>query len=315
MSIAKWRCRTRTGRALVALTLAAAVSGCESASDLDVFGIFNEDVASADSQGGSAVRAAGDSASANAAGQATPALSSVPPRPADVTAPSVRERVVEGLVADRANARYSDQTVRLQGDAGQPAASAPATPPTQLGAVPPASTAAPPPPPAIAPTPTAPPPPAVVAPPMPITGGPSPSVQVDPTAITGGTGFPIMAERLVADQQVATIFFAHSSSQLDERDKQVLAQVASAQRQSGAEVVVVGHASERTQQLSKVQHEVANFRISLARANRVAEQLIAMGVMAEKVRVEAMADADPVYSEAMPTGEAGNRRAEIYFRQ
>jgi len=31
--------------------------------------------------------------------------------------------------------------------------------------------------------------------------------------------------------------------------------------------------------------------------------------------VEAVSDDRPIYSEAMPTGEAGNRRAEIYVLQ
>jgi flagellar motor protein MotB len=91
--------------------------------------------------------------------------------------------------------------------------------------------------------------------------------------------------------------------------------VVSAQRQNNADVVVIGHASGRTQQLDKVEHELANFRISLARANRVASQLIAMGVDPQKVQVEAFADDSQLFSETMPSGEAGNRRAEIYFRQ
>lgn len=319
MSIAKWRSRTRMGRALLAVAVAAALNGCSSASDLDVFGLFHDDVASPDNQGGSAVRAAGDSASAKAADQSTPALSSVPPRPEGVTPPDVRQRVVEGLVADRANARYSDQEVRLQGETNTPAATtAEKAPPQQVAAVPSGSAATPPP---ASPTPSA---PAAATPstapatppaPLPITGGPSPSVQVDPTAISGGGGYSAPGGPLLTDQQVATIYFANSSSHLDERDKQVLAQVASAQRANGAQVIVVGHASERTQQLGKVQHELVNFRISLDRANKVAEQLIAMGVGTDKVKIEAMSDAKPVYSEEMPTGEAGNRRAEIYFRQ
>ncbi len=40
-----------------------------------------------------------------------------------------------------------------------------------------------------------------------------------------------------------------------------------------------------------------------------------MGVAREKVSVEAAADDQPRFSESMPTGEAGNRRAEIFFRQ
>ncbi len=151
--------------------------------------------------------------------------------------------------------------------------------------------------------------------PVAVPTGPTPSVQVDISALDGGSSFPIRATRVTIDEQVATIHFAHSSSKLDARDRQVIAQVASAQKRNGADVIVVGHASGRTQQLNKVEHELANFRVSMARANSVANALIANGVARDKVVVEAVADDRPRYSESMPTGEAGNRRAEIYFRQ
>ena len=306
-------------RTLVVLSLAAILTGCSSASELDVFGIFEEDPPMSSAPGQASLRERGDAASQASRGQQPPALSSVPARPDTATPPDVRQRVVEGLVADRANARYSDQAVRLQ-DGSRASERAPATttapPPPQVSSVPTGQrtqvgsraggNAA-------GPTQIAPPPPLPV--PLPVDTGPRPSVQVDATAINGGSDFPLRARLVTIDEQVATIHFGHSSSKLDDRDKSVIAQVASAQRQNGAEIVVVGHASGRTQQLDKVEHELANFRISLARANRVAEQLIAMGVAREKVLVEAFADGSPVYSETMPTGEAGNRRAEIYFRQ
>jgi outer membrane protein OmpA-like peptidoglycan-associated protein len=325
------RGRAKWARTLVALALAAALVGCESASDLDVFGIFDDDPPAPETAGQQSVRERGDQETAAAADQPTPNLSSVPDRPTETTPASTRERVVEGLVADRENARYSDETVRLQGESREAAAApaAAATPraaPSAPPATPAPTTAVPQPPqisattgrPAGRPTSVVPPtpPPARTTPvPDPIATGPRPSVQVDATAISGGGGFPLTATRTTIDEQVATIHFSHSSSRLDDRDKQVIAQVASAQRQNDAEVVVVGHASGRTQQLDKVEHELANFRVSLARANSVAEQLIAMGVAPEKVRVEAFSSISPLYSEAMPTGEAGNRRAEIFFRQ
>jgi outer membrane protein OmpA-like peptidoglycan-associated protein len=318
---------------VVALALAAALTGCESASDLDVFGVFEEDAPEPETAGQQSVRERGDQATEAAADQSTPALSSVPERPEAATPPTTRQRVVEGLVADRENARYSDQTVRLQGASRETAGSTPAAPGAPAApsaATRTASTTAVPSPPQISATsarpagsptsvvPRAPLPTGRAAPipdPLPLATGPLPSVQVDATAISGGQNFPITATRVTIDEQVATIHFSHSSSKLDERDRQVIAQVASAQRQNDAEVVIVGHASGRTQQLNKVEHELANFRVSLARANRVAEQLIAMGVAPQKVLVEAFADSNPLFSEAMPTGEAGNRRADIYFRQ
>ena len=307
--------KTRRAPALLALSLAAILTGCSSASDLDVFGIFDDGPPATTTAGQANVRGSGDQASAAASEQSTPSLSSVPPRPVAPTTADNRQRVVEGLVADRANARYSDESIRLQGSARDtaPTASTTAPPPPQIGASANGGAGAPT---QIAPvaqtqTARATPPPV----PVPLATGPRPSVEVDTTAIDGGSNFPTTATRVTIDEQVGTIHFAHSSSKLDDRDRSVIAQIASAQRQNGAEIVVIGHASERTQQLNKVDHELANFRISLARANRVASQLIAMGVAPEKIRVEAFADSSQLYSESMPTGEAGNRRADIYFRQ
>ena len=67
--------------------------------------------------------------------------------------------------------------------------------------------------------------------------------------------------------------------------------------------------------MPKNRHELANFNVSFARANAVAQALIGAGVPPERVTVEAVSDDQPIYSEAMPTGEAGNRRAEIYVLQ
>lgn len=311
------RGNARGGRTLIALSLAALLAGCSSASDLDVFGIFDEGPPAPETAGQQSVRTSAEQQRAIFSGQPTPALSSVPDRPAGVAAPDVRQRVVEGLVADRENARYSDEQIRLQGTSRESATAANTTtpPPPRIGSTldrpvgSPTQISPPPPPPQTARAPLPQPDP------IPLATGPRPSVVVDPTAIDGGPGFPFRATRVTIDEQVATIHFAHSSSRLDDRDRQVIAQVASAQRQTDADVIVVGHASGRTQQLDKVEHELANFRISMARANRVANELIARGVAPEKVVVEAVADDDPRYAETMPTGEAGNRRAEIYFRQ
>jgi flagellar motor protein MotB len=60
-------------------------------------------------------------------------------------------------------------------------------------------------------------------------------------------------------------------------------------------------------------HKLVNFNISLARANRVGEALMQAGVPGRFLYVGAVSDSQPVYYEIMPTGEAGNRRAEIYL--
>src|SRR5271167_2773289 len=62
-----------------------------------------------------------------AAGEATdyPNLASVPPPPTRALTTAEREKLTQSLIADRTNAKYSDEKLR----AGFPAVSAPAPPP------------------------------------------------------------------------------------------------------------------------------------------------------------------------------------------
>ncbi len=281
-----------------------ALSGC---SDLDVFGLFEDDPQVAQNASSQDLRDRTNTEQANAENSGTPSLTSVPSRP-PAGSDSVRNRVVEGLISDRDNARYTDEAIRLQGST-RPVE----TPQAASKAPEPASTPAP----ATAqiavtPPPAPPAPSTQIAAPAPRASSPSQSVVVDMSALDGGGYNPVSAQ-ISREAQVATIQFGRSSSRLDARDQQLIATVVSAHRQNGGNILVVGHASSRTGQLPKSRHEVVNFQVSFARANAVAQALIRNGVSPERVTVEAVADDQPIYSEAMPTGEAGNRRAEIYF--
>lgn len=114
-------------------------------------------------------------------------------------------------------------------------------------------------------------------------------------------------------QLAAIIFFGHGSADLDARDRSVLRDVAALQRQRGTRLRLVGHSSSRTRNATPEEHELANFDMSLARAEAVQDELLALGVAADAVLAEAVGDAEPVYHEFMPSGEAGNRRVEIFL--
>jgi outer membrane protein OmpA-like peptidoglycan-associated protein len=115
-------------------------------------------------------------------------------------------------------------------------------------------------------------------------------------------------------QQLATIQFANGSAKLSERDRSILREVANQYRQRGAASVrVIGHASSRTQAENLERHRVANAQVSAERAEAVARELVRMGVPAQAIYAGAVADANPKYHEFMPSGEAGNRRAEIFI--
>jgi outer membrane protein OmpA-like peptidoglycan-associated protein len=325
-----------------------ALSGC---SDIGLGGLFGDDAPAPQTASEQNLRDRADTEQANAENSDTPSLTSVPNRSAAGSTAN-RNRVVEGLISDRDNARYTDEAIRLQGSTRPAAASQAAAAPAPAAATPAPATAqvavTPPPAPAAPSTQIVTPPPPVpiartepsaattqsaqtqIRQQLPSSGGPqirqalpqvasagpapssSQSVVVDMSALGGGGYAPVSAQ-ISRESQVATIQFGRSSSRLDARDQQLINAVATAQRQNGGNVLVVGHASSRTQQLPKDRYEVANFQVSFARANAVAQALIRAGVSADRVTVEAVSDGQPIYSEAMPTGEAGNRRAEIYF--
>jgi len=113
--------------------------------------------------------------------------------------------------------------------------------------------------------------------------------------------------------KVATIHFSNGSDNLDSRDMYVLRQVAALHAESGGVVRIIGHASSRTASMDEVRHKLVNYRVSAQRADAVAKQLVRLGLPKDMIYVGAASDTNPVYLEVMPTGEAGNRRAEIYI--
>lgn len=136
----------------------------------------------------------------------------------------------------------------------------------------------------------------------------SQSVIVNEDAIGGA---PVAASFSGQPYLASTIYFGHGSSLVTAGERAALAEVARAAAARGGAVRVIGHASSRTAELTLRDHDVANFSISLKRAQAVANVLISAGVPAERVMVEALSDAQPEFYEVMPSGEAGNRRVEV----
>ena len=122
------------------------------------------------------------------------------------------------------------------------------------------------------------------------------------------------ASEAARDRRVAVIQFGHGQAMLSGHDRQVLEKVTRIHDRTRRRLRVVGHSSSFTRTLDPVEHRIANFDMSMKRAEAVANALAAMGVSANAIRVQARGDRDPRYHEFMPSGQAGNRRAEIYLR-
>ncbi len=238
-----------------------------------------------------------------AADESFPNLASVPEPPVQTYDPAQRQDIVEGLIADREHASYVDMTLRGAGATGFPAASA-----TGMISEPLFSAPAP-----AAPEPASPtlaaaaqiePPPAPAAP-----------ESVASAEDAGGAGAQETAAVYPGAPQAParTIYFAHGSTSLLAKGRELLREVAAWQREKGGAIRVVGHSSSRTGDMDPVRHKLINFKVSLDRANAVAQELIRLGVPPDKLIVSAKSDAEPIYFEIMPLGEAGNRRVEIYL--
>jgi outer membrane protein OmpA-like peptidoglycan-associated protein len=266
-----------------------------------------------------------------------PNLASVPNQPPDVLSPEARMAVQATLVADRANAVYSDETLTGSTSIGAPigapigayAGRTPsgAPPAPRIGSDLTAATRVPP---AAAPTQVAqtqvartePVPAPVVQPPA----APSQSVPSQ-TARTSGEpaksrlpevqeNSPAVVAALPAaagGQLVAVIYFGHGSSELDGKDHAVLRDVVSLHRQRGGTIRVVGHASSDTGATDPIGHDLTDDEMSLRRANSVAAGLIALGAARDRVRAEARGGKQPIDNAFTIIGEAGNRRAEIFL--
>lgn len=113
--------------------------------------------------------------------------------------------------------------------------------------------------------------------------------------------------------RMETFYFDNGSAVLSGKYNAQIRNIAKLAKQKKAMVNVYGYASSRTRNTDAVSHKLANFNISMKRAESVALALRRAGVPAKQIQVEALSDTVPAYQEVMPEGERLNRRAEVYI--
>ena len=140
--------------------------------------------------------------------------------------------------------------------------------------------------------------------------------------LIGKYGDPVNALRApaeVPDQppegalKVAVIQFSRAGRDLDDNAMDILAQVAGYAQQSRATVWLFGYASRRVELASGGSARLASQTLSSGRVRAVGLALINAGVPADRIQLIARGARDPAYLETERTGEAGNRRVEIFF--
>jgi outer membrane protein OmpA-like peptidoglycan-associated protein len=210
-----------------------------------------------------------------------PNLGTVPDQAPESTPKIEREKLLQDLAADRANAEYTDEPLT------QETTQLPPAEPPPPGAAAPEATAggeeaagaegeeAP-------PEPAAPPPPPPEIAALPVTSG----------------------------DAAAVIFFQQGSDAMTDRDRAILHDVAVLQRrQQVARMTVVGHSSKA----ELADSGASGLDMALARANAVAAQLMEEGV--PSTVIQTATGAGSTYDESGSQGGAPNQRVEILIGQ
>jgi outer membrane protein OmpA-like peptidoglycan-associated protein len=113
-------------------------------------------------------------------------------------------------------------------------------------------------------------------------------------------------------EPAATIQFGAGSARLSASDRDTLARIAALAKVANRPVKIVGHAG-RPNGGEGARQEVAEFTLSLNRANAVATEMMRNGVPAEQMTVQAVGDAEPLVIAGSAAAEAANRRAEVFI--
>lgn len=110
-----------------------------------------------------------------------------------------------------------------------------------------------------------------------------------------------------------TVYFNNGGSAVDSKYFSSLRKVVKEAKSHKGKIIVQGFASSRTRNTDMMTHKMANLKVSIARAENVANQLARYGMPRSKIITEGLSDSRPAYQEVMPEGERLNRRAEIYI--
>lgn len=214
--------------------------------------------------------------------EAFPNLASVPEEAPPATPRIDRDKLVQQLQADRANAAYIDD-----GLTAESVSVAPAAPPQSLA---PESLA------------------------LPTEDGAAAGTEEDVVEEVAVVEPPVALPTDMGEP-AALIYFMGGSTAMTDHDRAILHDVARLQGKSkGGHLRLVGHANPNETSTASTGATTASLDLALARATTVAETLIGFGVPASYLQT-GTAPGAAAYDVADPNGEAANRRVDIYLAQ
>lgn len=113
--------------------------------------------------------------------------------------------------------------------------------------------------------------------------------------------------------RVAIIQFPRADAEIDDPAREILRQVADYANQAGAAVWLFGYSSMSIELVSAGSARESAEVLAAERVRSVGVALIEGGVPADRLELIVRGAAAPAWLEGAATGEAGNRRVEIYL--
>jgi len=142
---------------------------------------------------------------------------------------------------------------------------------------------------------------------------PQPKQSADSSAGTPSGGTP-SSETSDRFGRVAVVLFQSGSSQVDQAQVAELKPVVVTLHAQGGVLRVVGYAAHRGGAAGE-REKIADFNLSLDRANAVGRALIGLGVKPSELILRAEGDRAPLLSIAGVGGNAAEQRADIYYER
>lgn len=142
-------------------------------------------------------------------------------------------------------------------------------------------------------------------------GAQSPVAHATTLTASPSSGAP-PAQAGATAQRLAVVLFAEGSSEIDPGQVAKLRPVVRLLRQQGGALQIVGYASRQAAG-ETAEGKIANFNLSLDRANAVAKALMRLGAKPSEVMVSAEGEGAPPITVAGVSGAAADQRADVYF--
>lgn len=114
-------------------------------------------------------------------------------------------------------------------------------------------------------------------------------------------------------QRVAVVLFASGSAEIDPAQVAELKPVVALLREHGGVLQVVGYASRDRGAAENAAAKIANFNLSLDRANAVGRVLMRLGVKSDQLVLSAEGDSSSTTPIDGVSGPAANQRADIFI--